>query len=72
MFSWIHVDDVRRAICFIQDTPSIDGSINLAAPNPVQNRELMRTIREVLCVKAYLPAFGWMLTRRALRAPTLS
>ena len=61
MFSWIHLDDVWRAIRFIQSAPHIDGTVNLTAPNPVQNRELMRTLREVVGAPIGLPAFEWML-----------
>ena len=60
-FSWVHIEDVWRGIRFIQSTSTIAGTVNLAAPNPVQNRELMRTLREVLGVRFFLPAFEWML-----------
>lgn len=61
MFSWIHIEDVYRAIGFILDTPEIHGPVNLAAPTPVTNRELMETIRRVLGVPFGLPAYRWML-----------
>ena len=38
--------------------PRLDGAASL---NPAQNRELMRTLREVLGVRFFLPAFEWML-----------
>lgn len=31
-FSWIHVDDVLGAVRFIDETPSVEGQVNLAAP----------------------------------------
>ena len=61
MFSWIHIDDVYRAVRFIQNTPSIDGPINVSSPNPVQNRELMATLRRVVGARFGVPLFRWML-----------
>lgn len=60
-FSWIHIDDVWRAIRFLQSHGDIEGTVNLASPNPVPNRELMRTLRSALGVRVGLPAFEWML-----------
>lgn len=56
MFSWIHLDDVIRAIDFIEQEPSLEGAVNLAAPNPVPGDELMRTIRRVLRMPLGIPA----------------
>ena len=61
MFSWIHIDDVYRAIRFIQNDTSIDGPVNISAPNPVENRELMATLRRVVGAKVGLPLRRWML-----------
>jgi len=61
MFSWIHIDDVYRAIRFIQNDTSIDGPVNISAPNPVENRELMATLRRVVGAKIGLPLRRWML-----------
>lgn len=60
MFSWIHREDVYRAIRFLRES-RLDGAVNLSSPNPVQNRELMGTIRRVLGVRVGLPLWPWML-----------
>jgi hypothetical protein len=60
-FSWIHIDDVYRAIRFIQSNSTISGPINLTSPNPVENRELMATIRSVLGVRFGIALRQWML-----------
>ena len=44
--SWIHEDDFARAVEFLVERAWLDGPVNLAAPNPVRNRELMAGLRE--------------------------
>jgi len=61
MFSWIHIDDVYRAIRFIQSRHDIEGPVNVSSPNPVQNRELMATLRRVVGARFGLPLQRWML-----------
>jgi uncharacterized protein (TIGR01777 family) len=61
MFSWVHIDDVYRAIRFLEQRPDIEGPINVAAPHPVPNRELMATLRRVLGVRIGVPLHRWML-----------
>ena len=61
MFSWIHIDDVYRAIRFIQSDPTLDGPVNVSSPNPVQNRELMAILRRVVGARFGLPLMRWML-----------
>ena len=46
--SWIHVEDVARAFAFVLKTKSLDGPINLAAPNPVTNAEFTKALGRVL------------------------
>jgi uncharacterized protein (TIGR01777 family) len=55
MFSWVHIDDVYRAVRFIRDNPSIDGPVNVSSPNPVQNRELMATLRRIVGARIGVP-----------------
>lgn len=55
MFSWIHIHDFCRAIEWIINNKTLKGPVNLAAPNPVQNNEVMRTIRKVLGIPLGLP-----------------
>ena len=60
-FSWVHIEDVHRAIEFLAARPEISDPINVSSPNPVDNRELMATLRRVLGVRVGIPLFGWML-----------
>lgn len=42
--SWIHIDDVARAFVFAVENESMRGPYNLAAPSPVQQKEMAREI----------------------------
>ena len=44
--SWIHEEDFARAVEFIIDTEYLAGPVNIAAPNPIPNREFMAALRE--------------------------
>ncbi len=59
--SWIHEEDFFRAIEWLLVRDAISGPVNLAAPEPVPNRELMRCLREICGVPFGLPATRWML-----------
>jgi uncharacterized protein len=59
--SWIHEADLCRAIDWIVEHEEISGPVNLAAPNPVTNREMMASVRELCGVPFGLPAAEWML-----------
>ena len=61
MFSWIHIDDVYRAIRFIQKDSDLEGHVNVSSPNPVRNVQLMATLRRILGVPFGIPLYRWML-----------
>jgi uncharacterized protein len=44
--SWMHEADFARAVEFLIDHQEIDGPVNLAAPNPLPNRDFMAAFRE--------------------------
>jgi NAD dependent epimerase/dehydratase family enzyme len=46
--SWIHIDDFLRAVWFIRDHDDITSIVHVTAPNPIQNRDLMATLRTAL------------------------
>lgn len=54
--SWIHECDFVRIIDLLIERESIDGAINLAAPNPLPQREFMRELRQAEGVRIGLPA----------------
>lgn len=46
--SWIHLDDEVGFILHLLDHPTLHGPFNAAAPEPVTQRELMRTLATLL------------------------
>jgi hypothetical protein len=69
-FSWVHIEDVHRAIEFLVSAPDLGDTVNVSSPNPVENRDLMATLRRVLGVRAGIPLFGWMLEAGAFAIRT--
>jgi uncharacterized protein (TIGR01777 family) len=59
--SWIHESDFCRAIDWLLQRGDFEGAVNLAAPNPVTNAEMMRTLCKVCRIPFGLPAACWML-----------
>jgi uncharacterized protein len=59
--SWIHADDFARAVLhLLDDGCGLEGPVNLAAPGPVTQRELMRSLRRAWAGRPGLPATRWM------------
>jgi len=67
-WSWIDVQDIVGVIHHIMKTDSLQGAVNLVAPNPVTNAEFTKTLAGVLSRPAVFPmpafaarlAFGQM------------
>jgi uncharacterized protein (TIGR01777 family) len=47
-FSWVHVEDHRRALRFLVEHSETDGVYNLTAPAPVSNAEMGRAVAKAL------------------------
>jgi uncharacterized protein (TIGR01777 family) len=54
--SWIHGEDFVRAVEFLLERDDLEGPVNLAAPGPVPQGELMRTLRHAWGRRFALPA----------------
>lgn len=65
-FSWVHIENVARIIDFLERTPALDGPVNAASPNPVDNVEFMATVRHVLGARLGPPMPRWMLELGAI------
>ncbi|MDK9693341.1 MAG: TIGR01777 family oxidoreductase [Sulfurimonas sp.] len=46
--SWIHIDDLVKAVQFIIKTPAISGSVNFCTPYPLSNIEQTEAIGRIL------------------------
>lgn len=57
----IHEEDFCRAVEWLMEHEEMSGPINLAAPNPLANAEMMRVMRRLCGVRFGLPASRWML-----------
>ena len=61
LFSWIHIEDLYTIILFLQAHKELNGVFNCSSPNPVDNKTLMKTLRQTMQVKIGLPSPEWLL-----------
>lgn len=54
--SWIHREDLVRAILFLLQTEDLQGPFNLSAPNPARQIDVARTLGKILGRPAFTPA----------------
>lgn len=59
--SWVHREDVLRAIETLLEKSQLSGPFNMTAPNPVRNAEFARTLGRTLNRPAFLPMPGFVL-----------
>jgi uncharacterized protein len=60
-FSWIHVEDLYRCVRFLHARKDITGPVNVASPDVVDNRELMRMVRRAYGARFGIPTPAWLL-----------
>ena len=65
-YSWVHVDDLFRAVMFLHEHQGITGPVNIAAPEASTNKELMAGGRRAVRVPLGLPTPSWLLTMGAV------
>src|SRR6187401_432188 len=53
--SWIHIDDLIRAILFAMENERMEGVCNAVAPHPVSNKELVLKIARKERGRSYFP-----------------
>ena len=59
--SWLHEADFCRAVEWLLAHDDMSGPVNLAAPTPLTNAEMMALFRELLGARFGMPAEEWML-----------
>lgn len=65
-FSWIHEQDLANSIEFLYKHSELEGVFNCSSPNPVQNKILMQTFRDLLKPPVALPSPEWLLKLGAM------
>lgn len=68
--SWIHGDDFVRVVELLLEREDVDGPVIVAAPDPVPQRDLMRSLRRAWGVPVGLPATRLMAEVGALALRT--
>ena len=61
MVSWIHEKDFLNAVDFLIANEDISGVVNLAAPNPLPNRDFMKALRKAWGARTVLSAPSWLI-----------
>jgi uncharacterized protein len=59
--SWVHHRDVERAVAWLLDRDDLAGVVNVAAPEPLPQRDFMRALRSAVGVPFGAPATAGML-----------
>jgi uncharacterized protein (TIGR01777 family) len=68
--SWIHQTDFCRAVEWLIARDELNGPVNICAPNPLSNAEMMKAFRDVVGMPVGLPAARWMLEIGAIALRT--
>jgi uncharacterized protein (TIGR01777 family) len=55
-FSWIHQEDLANIMLFLLDRKNVTGPVNCTAPEPVTNKELVKTLSRALGCPVFMPA----------------
>ena len=60
-FPWIHIEDLLGATLFVLESETLSGPINFTAPEPVRNRQLARTLSDIVNRPAFMPAPAFLI-----------
>ncbi|MBC7487055.1 MAG: TIGR01777 family protein [Cytophagaceae bacterium] len=66
MFSWIHQEDLKNIMLFIQKNKLMSGVYNCSAPHPVPNNIFMAALRKAMGMPFGFPSPKWLLEAGAL------
>ena len=61
LISWVHEDDFCRALEWLIDHGDLSGPVNIASPNPIQHRDMMRIILRERGMPFGMHSTRWML-----------
>jgi uncharacterized protein (TIGR01777 family) len=65
-FSWIHIEDLKNIILFIQQHEDMQGVYNCSSPQPETNIIFMQLLRKYMHVPFGLPSPKWLLELGAI------
>ena len=68
--SWVHHRDFVRALEWLIEHEEVEGPVNVAAPEPLPQRDFFAVLREAWGTRIGLPATRWMLEVGALAMRT--
>jgi len=54
-FSWIHIEDLARAVSFFIEKPELEGVFNLTSPNPVTSNVFGKALAKAIHRPFWLP-----------------
>lgn len=60
-FSWVHVEDLFRAVLFLHEHGELSGPVNIAAPEVLTNAGLMAAVRRANRAPFGVPTPAWLL-----------
>jgi uncharacterized protein (TIGR01777 family) len=60
-FPWIHLNDLISAILFVMENQDVKGPLNFTAPKPVRNRDLAKTLGQILKRPAFMPVPAFLI-----------
>lgn len=66
LMSWIHIEDFCEAINFIIEDENLKGSINITAPNPLSNENMMKQLRKKIKIPFGISSPVWLLEIAAI------
>jgi len=61
--SWVHEADVSGALLFLLDNEVMSGPMNVTAPEPVQNREIMELLSQLTRKRVLVPPVPGLILR---------
>jgi len=62
IFSWIHLEDYFRILQFLIENKTLKGVLNCTSPNPLNNGDLMYSLRRTLRMPIGIPAPEFAIT----------
>jgi hypothetical protein len=60
MISWIHLDDLVRAVDFLIEHKEIHGVVNLTSPEPINNLEQTKAMGRILHRPTFFDLPAWV------------